>query len=43
MGDLMAAQNLALAATLEEVTHALSKDRRRTAEPRNEKDLWGRP
>jgi len=43
MGELMAAQNAALAATLEEVAHVLGKDRRRPAAPRDEKDLWGRP
>jgi ribonuclease PH len=43
MGELMAAQTKALATTLEEVSHVLSKDRRRTVEPRSEKDLWGRP
>ncbi len=41
--ELMAAQNAALASTLEEVAQVLGKDRRRSATPRDEKDLWGRP
>jgi ribonuclease PH len=43
IGELAAAQNAVLAATLEEVTQALSRDRRKPAAPKPEKDLWGRP
>lgn len=43
MSALMVEQNRALAATLEEVSHVLGKERRRPAAPRDEKDLWGRP
>jgi ribonuclease PH len=43
IGELAAAQNAVLAATLEEVTQALSRDRKRPAPPKPEKDLYGRP
>jgi ribonuclease PH len=43
IAELAAAQNAALASTLEEVSEVLSKDRRRQAAPKSEKDLWGRP
>ena len=43
IAELAAAQNAVLATTLEEVTQALSKDRRKPAAPKSEKDLWGRP
>jgi ribonuclease PH len=41
--ELAAAQDAALASTMEEVSAVLSKDRRRQAPPKSEKDLWGRP
>ena len=41
--ELAAAQDAALASTMEEVAAVLSKDRRRQAPPKSEKDLWGRP
>jgi ribonuclease PH len=41
--ELAEAQNAALAATLAEVNDVLSRDRRRPAVPKPEKDLWGRP
>ena len=41
--ELAEAQNEALAATLAEVQDVLSRDRRRPAAPKSEKDLWGRP
>jgi ribonuclease PH len=44
IGELAAAQNATLAATLAEVEDVLSRgDRRRPAPPKPEKDLWGRP
>jgi ribonuclease PH len=43
IAELAAAQNAALAATLEEVSHSLSKERKKPAAPKAEKDLWGRP
>jgi ribonuclease PH len=43
IGELAAAQNAVLAPTLEEVAQALSRDRRKPAAPKSEKDLWGRP
>jgi ribonuclease PH len=43
IGELVAAQNAALASTMEEVSDALSKDRRRTAPPKSEKNLYGPP
>jgi len=43
IAELAAAQDAALASTLEEVADVLSRDRRRTAAPKSEKDLWGRP
>jgi ribonuclease PH len=43
IAELAAAQNAVLAATLEEAHQALSKDRRKPAAPKPEKDLWGRP
>ena len=43
IGELVAAQNAVLASTLEEATQALSRDRRRPAPPKSEKDLWKRP
>lgn len=43
IAELAAAQNAVLAATLEEVQQALSKDRRKPAAPKSEKDLWGKP
>jgi ribonuclease PH len=43
IAELAAAQNAVLAATLEEAQQALSKDRRKPAAPKSEKDLWGRP
>jgi hypothetical protein len=43
IAELAAAQNAVLAATLEEVSQSLSKDRRKPAAPKAEKDLWGRP
>jgi ribonuclease PH len=41
--ELAIAQNTALATTLAEVNDVLSRDRRRTAVPKAERDLWGRP
>ena len=41
--ELAEAQNAALAGTLAEVQDVLSRDRRRPAAPKAEKDLWGRP
>jgi ribonuclease PH len=41
--ELAAAQTTALAPTLAEVHEVLSRDRRRPAVPKAEKDLWGRP
>ena len=41
--ELAEAQNAALATTLAEVNDVLSRDRRRPAAPKPEKDLWGRP
>ncbi len=41
--ELAAAQDQALATTLEEVRHVLAKGTRRQAPPKPEKDLWGRP
>jgi ribonuclease PH len=43
IAELAAAQSAVLATTLEEVTQALSKDRKKPAAPKSEKDLWGRP
>ncbi|MFL6193717.1 MAG: ribonuclease PH [Thermoanaerobaculia bacterium] len=43
IAELAQAQNAALGSTLDEVREALSKDRRKPAAPKNEKDLWGRP
>jgi ribonuclease PH len=43
IAELAAAQNAVLATTLEEVSQSLSKDRRKPAAPKSEKDLWGRP
>jgi ribonuclease PH len=43
IAELAAAQNAVLATTLEEVHQAFSRDRRRPAAPKSEKDLWGRP
>jgi ribonuclease PH len=43
IAELAAAQNAVLATTLEEAHQALSKDRRKPAAPKSEKDLWGRP
>jgi len=43
IAELAAAQNAVLAQTLAEVQESLSKDRRRPAAPKSEKDLWGRP
>jgi len=43
IAELAAAQNAVLATTLEEAQQALSKDRRKPAAPKPEKDLWGRP
>jgi ribonuclease PH len=43
IGELAAAQNAVLATTLEEVTQALSRDRRKPAAPKSEKNLYGRP
>jgi ribonuclease PH len=43
IAELAAAQNAVLAQTLAEAQEALSKDRRRPAAPKSEKDLWGRP
>jgi ribonuclease PH len=43
IAELAAAQNAVLATTLEEVHQALSKDRKKPAAPKSEKDLWGRP
>ncbi len=43
IAELAAAQNAVLATTLEEAQQALSKDRRKPAAPKSEKDLWGRP
>ncbi len=40
---LVAAQDAALASTMEEVSAVLSRDRRKPAPPKAEKDLWGRP
>ena len=41
--ELAAAQDAALASTLEEVSAVLSRDRRKQVAPKAEKDLWGRP
>jgi len=43
IGELAAAQNAALASTMEEVSDVLSKNHRRPAPPKSEKDLYGRP
>ncbi len=43
IGELATAQNAVLASTLEEVTQSLSRDRRRPAAPKSEKNLYGRP
>jgi len=43
IGELAATQNAVLASTLEEAAQALSRDRRRPAPAKSEKDLWGRP
>jgi len=43
IAELAAAQNAVLAQTLAEAQEALSKDRRKPAAPKSEKDLWGRP
>ena len=43
IAELAAAQSAVLATTLEEVNQSLSKDRRKPAAPKSEKDLWGRP
>jgi ribonuclease PH len=43
IAELAATQNAVLATTLEEAQQALSKDRRKPATPKPEKDLWGRP
>jgi ribonuclease PH len=43
IGELVAAQNAALASTMEEVSDVLSKNHRRPAAPKSEKDLYGRP
>jgi ribonuclease PH len=43
IGELAAAQNQALATTLEEVAEVLAKGKRRQAPPKPEKDLWGPP
>lgn len=43
IAELAAAQNAVLATTLEEATQSLSKDRKKPAAPKSEKDLWGRP
>src|SRR3954453_22648339 len=43
IAELAAAQSAVLAATLEEAQQALSKDRRKPAAPKSEKDLWGPP
>ena len=41
--ELAATQDAALAGTMAEVNDVLSRDRRRPAAPKSEKDLWGRP
>jgi ribonuclease PH len=41
--ELAEAQNAALATTFAEVNDVLSRDRRKLAAPKSEKDLWGRP
>jgi ribonuclease PH len=43
IAELAAAQNAVLAATLEEAQQSLSKDRRKPAAPKSEKDMWPRP
>lgn len=43
IGELAAVQNAVLATTLEEVTQALSRDRRKPAAPKSERNLYGRP
>jgi ribonuclease PH len=43
IAELAAAQNAVLAATLEEAQQSLSKDRRKPAAPKSEKEMWGRP
>ncbi len=43
IAELAAAQNAVLATTLEEAQQSLSRDRRKPAAPKSEKDLWGRP
>jgi ribonuclease PH len=43
IAELAQAQNAALGSTLDEAREALSKDRRKPAAPKSEKDLWGRP
>ena len=42
IGELAAAQNAVLATTLEEATQALSRDRRKPAAPKSERNLYGR-
>jgi len=43
IAELAAAQNAVLAATLEEAQQSLSRDRRKPAAPKSEKDMWPRP
>jgi ribonuclease PH len=43
IGEIVQAQNAALAATLEQVRQVLAKGNRRQAPPKPEKDMWGRP
>jgi ribonuclease PH len=43
IGELAAAQNAVLATTLEEAAQALSRDRRKPAAPKSERNLYGRP
>jgi ribonuclease PH len=43
IGELVQAQNAALAPTMEQVRQVLAKGNRRPAPPKSEKDLWGRP
>jgi len=43
IGELAAAQNAALAPTLADLSGILTKDRRRPAAPKSEKEMWGRP
>ena len=43
IGELVRAQDEALASTMEQVKQVLAKTNRRPAPPKSEKDIWGRP